>query len=98
MADLNGLTAIGIEITHGIRSVTEEDRDRAKLAAAAVLNRHGVTAAAAEAEYQDQWDEFDDEAKMTGLAHLWIMARQAADIALTEGWADPNGAFCSITA
>lgn len=95
---MNGITSVGIEIIYGSRSVDDEDRDRAKLAAAAVLNRAGVLAADAAAEYRRQWEEYDDEERMTGLALVWIEARQAADLALTEGWANPDGASCSIDA
>jgi hypothetical protein len=58
----------------------------------------GADQAEAEAEYQRQWLELDDEAAMTGLALTWIEARQAADIALTEGWHNTDGASCSIMA
>ena len=62
------------------------------------MDAAGVNYAEAAAEYQRQWLEFDDEAPMTGLALTWIEARQAADIALTEGWHNTAGASCSIVA
>lgn len=95
---MNSYLSIALEITHGSRSVDEDDRDRAKRAAAAVCDKAGVLASDAAAEYRRQWEEYDDEAPMTSLALVWIEARQAADLALTEGWADPNGASCSIDA
>ena len=90
---------IAIEWSHG-RPHTGADQDEARAAAAAetVLDAAGVNYSEAEAEYQRQWLEFDDEAPMTGLALTWIAARQAADIALTEGWHNSDGASCSIMA
>lgn len=92
----NGVTIIGIEMTSG--RADDADKERAREAAAAELNRAEVFAVTAEAEYRRQWAEYDDEDRMTGLALVWIDARQAADIALTEGWADTNGASCTIYA
>jgi len=91
-------TQIQIEILHGNAFVADDDRERAESAALAVLARAGVSVADAAAEYRRQWDEFDDENPMSGAALIWIEARAAADIALTEGWADPSGACCSINA
>jgi hypothetical protein len=95
---MNSFLSIALEVTHGARSVDETDRDRAKRAAAEVCNRAGVVAADAAAEYRRQWEDYDDEAPMTGLALVWIEARQAADVALTESWANPEGASCFIDA
>ena len=94
----NSTSHIGIEIVAGARSVDDADKERAREAAAAELNRAEVFAVTAEAEYRRQWAEYDDEDRMTGLALVWIDARNAADLALTEGWADPNGASCTIYA
>ncbi len=80
------------------RTGAQEDENRAAAAAEAVLDAAGVDYAEAFAEYRRQLLEFDDEAPMTGLALLWIQARNAADLALTEGWHNPNGAHCSISA
>lgn len=90
---------IAIEWIHG-RPNTGADQDEARASASAekVLDAAGVNYAEAEAEYQRQWLEFDDEAPMTGLALNWIAARQAADIALTEGWHNTDSASCSIMA
>lgn len=90
---------IAIEWTHGRPNAgADQDEARASAAAEKVLDAAGVNYAEAEAEYQRQWLEFDDEAPMTGLALTWIEARQAADIALTEGWHNTDGASCSIVA
>lgn len=89
-------TQIRVEILHGSASVTNEDRERAEAAAMKVLGP--VKPQEAYAEYQRQFGELDDEKGMTGLAALWIEARNAADLALTEGWYDPNGAACEILA
>lgn len=88
---------IAIEWNYG-RPNTGADQDEARAAAAAekVMDDAGVNYAEAEAEYQRQWLEFDDEAPMTGLALVWIRAGRAADIALTEGWHNESGASCSI--
>jgi hypothetical protein len=94
----NSASQIAVEMIDGARFAGDDDRERAATAAAAYLNRAGIKAALACADYQQQWEEYDDEGAMHGPALLWIEARQAADIALTEGWADPNGASCSITA
>ena len=92
-----------VKITATGRHASEietEDRERASDAAEAVLAGAGVTADAAQAEYMAQWVEFDDEDRMTGLARIWIEARQAADVALTETWAQPawGDVFCEISA
>lgn len=90
---------ISIEwITGRPHAGAEQDEARASEAAERVLDAAGVDYAEAEAEYQRQWLEFDDEVPMSGLALTWIEARRAADIALTEGWHNPEGAFCAITA
>lgn len=91
------MTGIAIEWICG-RPIRGADEDEARAIAAAerVLDEAGVDYEAAETEYQRQWIEFDDEAPMTGLASIWIKARQAADIALTEGWHNPGGGSCSI--
>ena len=92
------MARIGIEWDHGRPVNSDDDKARASAAAEAVLDAAGVDYIEAEAEYQRQWLEFNDESPMTGRALTWIEARQAADIALTEGWHNPNGAHCSIFA
>jgi hypothetical protein len=92
------MTQININILHGNRSVGDDDRSRAKDAALKALESASVTVADAYAEFQRQWAEFDDYGLMTGLAAVWIEAEQAADLALTAGWANPDGASCSLSA
>jgi hypothetical protein len=86
-----------------------DDIDRARAAAVAELDAAGVSAGDAYAEFQRQWEYLgSDEAEaaglaqdydgLTGLAAIWVRAEKAADIALTAGWADPNGASCGISA
>lgn len=89
-------TQIQIEITHG--RVDDEDRERAETAALKVLADAGVTVAQAFGAFKSQWAEFDDYEKMTGLARIWINAEEAANLALTEGWANSDGAGCAISA
>lgn len=87
---------ISITITHGSASVQDEDRERAEAAALAVLG--DADPSTAYAEYMRQWSELDSHDGMTGLAARWIAAQQAADIALTQGWHNPAGASCEISA
>ncbi len=89
-------TQISIEVVHGNASVQPDDIERAENAALAVLKGQDIKLVYD--EYIRQWLEYDDEAPMTGLALLWIDARNAADIALTEGWAKPGRASCEILA
>ena len=93
---MTNISAHEIAITMISGRADEEDADRAKLAAAQFLSDAGVTVTAASAEYRRQWEQFDDEKPMTGLARIWIDAGRAANLALTEGWADPNGASCNL--
>lgn len=87
-----------IEWTHGRpRTGAEDDEARALAAAKAVFARENVDPADAFEAYESQWAEFDDEGPMTGLALIWIEARDKADIAATEGWHDPNGAGVTLT-
>ena len=92
---------MAISITpNGFRTsqVDAEDISRAREAAETVLAQRGVTAEAAYAAYQAQWLEFDDEDPMTGDALAWIAARQAADIAITAGWANEDAEiFCEMS-
>lgn len=91
------MTTIVIEWNFGRpRTGAEDDEDRAIVAAEKVLDAAGVDYEKAEDEYQRQLVKFDDEAPMTGHALIWIKAHEAAELALTQGWHDPNGASCSI--
>ena len=76
---------------------TEADRYRAEAAATAVLAALYIPASTAFDAYAGQWEEFDDEAPMTGAARAWIDARSAAEAALNEGWKNPV-LSCSIVA
>lgn len=103
------MAQISINILHGSRSVGDDDRSRAEDAALAVLDTACVTVADAHGEFRRQWEALGtDEAadagrsqdydSLTGLAALWVEAERAADVALTQGWATPDGASCSIAA
>lgn len=89
-------TQINIEISHGAQYVTADDKDRAEAAALVVLGN--VTPETAYAAYLDYFEETDGVQPATGLAALWEKAQAAADIALTEGWYNPAGATCYISA
>ena len=86
-------TQIGIDVLYGNGDVREDDRLRAEAAALAALGE--VSPEAAYAEYQRQHAELDGH-DMTGLALLWVRAAAAASTALTQGWANPAGATCTI--
>ena len=87
---------ISITITHGSASVQDDDRDRAEAAALAALG--DADPSAAYAEYMRQFAELDGHDGMTGLAARWVAAQKAADVALTQGWHNPTGAGCEISA
>ena len=97
-----------INILHGGSNVETDDRERAEAAALAVLKAAGTTDAEAYAEFLRQWSWLEtDEAieagkcqchgDLTGLAAIWAEAEAAADLALTDGWGNPEGASCSIS-
>lgn len=90
------MTQLRIDILHGSASVTDNDRERAKTAALKVLGE--TDPSLAYAEYLRQLEALDSHDGMTGLAALWCAADKAADLALTEGWHNPDGAHCSIAA
>ena len=87
---------ISVSLLYG--RADDDDKDRAREAASDFLAARGISPAEACAEYRRQWEAYDDEAKMHGMAAVWIEARQAADLALTDGWANPDGAACTIDA
>lgn len=88
---------IGIEwITGRPMKGAEVDEERAEAAALAALKSLGVTPEAAHCAYMTQWLEYDDEALMHGDALAWIKATQAADLAATEGWHNPDGGQVAI--
>ncbi len=88
-------TQISINVILGNSSVDQDDLNRAEAAAIAVLADTVPTVAYE--EYQKQFVELDDIEGMTGLAALWKKAESAANIALTEGWHNPNGGACTIS-
>lgn len=101
--------SISINVIHGNASVDDDDRDRARAAALAVLEGVGVTPNAAFAAFVAEWGFLGSEQAIGSgrcqvyhdmrdpLAVAWINAESAANLALTEGWADPDGAACSIS-
>lgn len=96
MSTLNSRFAISVNMLYG--RADDEDRERAATAAVAVLDAAGATISDAFAEFKRQWQDLDSYDGMTGLAALWVEAERAADLALTQGWANPDGAACGISA
>jgi hypothetical protein len=88
---------ISIQI-HGSAYDTTDSRYRAEEAALAVLRKAGCTPRQAEAECHRQFDQLGCEVGMTGLAAIWIRARDAAEAAASEGWHNPNGCEVSMHA
>ena len=75
-----------------------DDRYRAEAAALAVFAAAGCTPKQAQDAYWDQFDRLDCEATMTGLAATWIAAREAAEVAARQGWANPLGCWIEMDA
>jgi hypothetical protein len=88
---------ISIQI-HGSAIDTTDDRYRAEDAALTVFAAAGCTPRQAEAEYHRQFDRLDCEVGMTGLAKVWIKARDAAQAAASEGWSNPSACKISMHA
>lgn len=86
---------IRIEITHGSQFVSQQDIERAEVAAIMSLGVDGIDtpekAAAARAEFlaAAETGEMPGEMSKPG---PWEKAQQQASIALTEGWHNPEGA------
>ena len=82
---------------HGARTRdTSREEARARQAAMAVLDAAGVSARVAWADYRYQWEYLDlMPDQMIGDAAIWAAACDAAAVAASEGWHDPNG--CEIT-
>lgn len=78
--------------------VDDADIERAISAAVAVLREAGVAPEDAEEVYFNEWIQFGDEAWMSGLALLWIEAREAANRALTETWATRSNLGVGLSA
>ena len=93
-------TQIHIEVTYGNRHVRESDLNRAEAAALQYLADHGETPLSAHTEFQRQWTALEDSCQdysyLTGAALVWVDAGSAADVTLTDGWHDPDGASCCI--
>jgi hypothetical protein len=88
---------LSLEIIDGVQYCDDgAARTRALDAAEAVFAASGVSVADARAAYVSQWAEFDDEAPMMGSARIWIDAGRAANLALTQGWANPGGGWCVL--
>ena len=89
---------VEIHFLSGNHEVTDDDRERAVAAAEAVFAKHGTTGNACSAAFMEWWEttdnqDYDDSA---GLAAVWVEAIRAADVALTLGWARPDGASCTL--
>ena len=80
---------------NGTNCDTTEDKARAHAAAMAVFDAAGCKPVDAQDEYRSQLDALDNEVDMTGLALVWLNARNAAEVAASEGWHNPNG--CEVT-
>lgn len=91
------MNRVQIDILHGASSVREDDRDNARSAAEQVISDAGLTVEAARDAYEAQWKEFEDRAPMHGPALVWIAAEDAANLALTKTWQNPDGAHCAIS-
>jgi hypothetical protein len=101
-------TQIRIDILHGAASVTDDDRERAEAAALKVLDafewRSGqptqIDAAEAYEAYKRHTsdEDYNRSPRDTILIAAWEAAEKAADLALTDGWYNPNAAACTIAA
>lgn len=99
-------TQITINVLHGSASVQEDDRERAKAAALAVLSAYEwragqpqvIDPAEAYAAYMRHMidDDYICSPRDTILIAAWRAAEGAADRALTAGWHNPDGGACSI--
>lgn len=77
----------------------DEDEARAIKAAEAVLDAAGVDYVAAMKSYDAAIDAGQSEDEITAYeAQIWVDASRRANFALTEGWHNPGGAFCTIRA
>lgn len=81
---------LNLNFTHGAQFATQEDIDRAIEAADDIFRQYGADPQAAYVAYRAQRDS--DVDVLTGLADVWACAELAADLALTEGWPNPDGA------
>lgn len=87
-----------IEITMGSRFVSEDDIARAEQAAAEALATMGVLTAEQARIAQDIYREILRSGQLLPDDNIWLRATGAANIALTQGWRDPNGASAQLVA
>jgi hypothetical protein len=78
---------------HGSRSHSQDDTDRARRAAEAVLDAAGINDYAA--LFREVCARIDDGRDPPP---VWIVAEAAANHAATEGWAERSYALVSISA
>jgi hypothetical protein len=83
---------------HGRAIDVTDSRYRAEAAALAVFAAAGCTPKQAQDAYFDQFDRLNCEDNMTGLAATWLAAREAAEIAARQGWANPLGCWIEMDA
>jgi hypothetical protein len=90
---------ISVNILYGVAFVSQADKWRAEAAAQAVFDAAGVTDEVAHAAFRAWWESTDnqDYAAVPADARIWIDGERAADRALTEGWANPDGAACALS-
>lgn len=88
------MTQINLETQGG--TPREEDIDRAIAAAESVLDAAGVNYELAYSDYLHKEKYVGNPDEYDGPAALWLKAQSAADIALTQGWHDTEGAHCFI--
>ena len=83
-----------IRITHGSQYVTQEDQDRALAAAQKAFGTQWPEDEAyASYQRQTRWTPGHSCCAAGG---AWHHAERAADIALTQGWEDIDGASCEL--
>ena len=88
-----------IEMLHG--RADDEDKERAFDAAMKILDTlpDDVTVKDALVEMMKQSEEgATREEEYTGIAAIVLRADMEANLALTEGWHNPNGASCAVAA
>lgn len=83
-----------IEIDTGARYVTEADIDRARTAAMQKAAESGITDADAARKAMTEYEAMVEAGEVGRCA--WDDIQSAANIALTEGWHNPEGAYCSV--
>lgn len=92
---------IKVEITHGGASVSAADIERAEMAALLSLRTDGIETAVQAAKARQEFLDAVETGGPHGLGELsepgpWERAQQAASVALTEGWHDPEGADLTL--